>query len=124
MKHWPSQLFPVIVLAVLAGLSFWLQSTVDRGESKNDGKFRHDPDATAENFTVRRFGPNGQVKYRLIAPFMKHFADDDSSELDLPTLVAYRPDAPPVTISGRHARVTSKGDVVYLWENVVVNRAA
>ena len=54
MKHWPSQLFPVIVLLILAGLSFWLQSTVDRGETKNDGKFRHDPDATAENFTVRR----------------------------------------------------------------------
>jgi lipopolysaccharide export system protein LptC len=124
MKNWPSHLFPVILLGLLAGLSFWLQKTVDRDEAPKNKVLRHDADATVENMSARRFDENGQVKYRLVAPFMKHFADDDSSELDSPTLVAYRPDAPPVTISGRHARVTSKGDVVYLWENVVVNRAA
>ena len=97
MKHWPSQLFPVIVLLILAGLSFWLQSTVDRGETKNDGKFRHDPDATAENFTVRRFGENGQVKYRLTAPYLVHYPDDDTSEVKSPTLISYRPDGAAVS---------------------------
>lgn len=124
MKHWPSQLFPVIVLALLAGLSFWLQSTVDRGETKNDGKFRHDPDATAENFTVRRFDQNGQLKYRLTAPYLVHYPDDDTSELNSPVLVSYRPDGPQVTVAGDHAKVTAKGETIFLWENVSVTRAA
>lgn len=124
MKHWPSQLFPVIVLLILAGLSFWLQSTVDRGETKNDGKFRHDPDATAENFTVRRFGENGQVKYRLTAPYLVHYPDDDTSEVKSPTLISYRPDGAAVTVTGDQAKVTAKGETIFLWDNVSVTRAA
>lgn len=124
MKNWPSHLFPLILLGLLAGLSFWLQKTVDRDDTPQSKALRHDPDATVENLSVRRFDENGRVKYRLIAPFMMHFADDDSSELQSPTLVTYRPDAPPVIISGRHARITAKGEVIYLWDDVVVNRAA
>lgn len=124
MKHWPSQLFPVMVLLILAGLSFWLQSTVDRGESKNDGKFRHDPDAIAENFTVRRFDQNGQVKYRLTAPYLVHFPDDDTSEVKSPVLTSYRPDSAPVVVTGDNAKVTAKGETIYLWDNVSVTRAA
>jgi lipopolysaccharide export system protein LptC len=124
MKHWPSQLFPVIVLAILAGLSFWLQSTVDRGETHHDGKFRHDPDATAENFTVRRFGPNGQVKYRLTAPSLVHYPDDDTSELKSPILTSYRDEGSQVVVTGDHAKVTAKGETIYLWDNVSVTRAA
>ena len=99
MKHWPSHLFPLILLGLLAALSFWLQKTVDRDETPKTKVVRHDADATVENMSARRFDENGQVKYRLVAPFMQHFADDDSSELDLPTLVTYRPDAPPVTMN-------------------------
>lgn len=124
MKNWSSHLFPVILLGLLAGLSFWLQRTVDRDEVPKTKVVRHDPDAIVENISARRFDENGQVKYRLIAPYMMHFGDDDSSELQSPTLVNYRPGAPPVTITGRHARITAKGEVIYLWDDVVVNRGA
>lgn len=124
MKNWPSHLFPVVLLGVLTALSFWLQKVVDRGEAPPAKIVRHDPDTVVENFTARRFDENGKVKYRLIAPYMMHFQDDDSSELKSPTLITYRPDAAPVTVSGRNARIASKGEVVYLWENVVVTREA
>jgi lipopolysaccharide export system protein LptC len=124
MKHWPGHLFPVILLGVLAALSFWLQTIVERGETPPAKIVRHEADTVVENFSARRLDENGQVKYRLIAPYMMHFADDDSSELKSPTLVAYRPDAPPVTVSGRNAKVSSKGEVVYLWDSVVVTREA
>ncbi|NTV69312.1 MAG: LPS export ABC transporter periplasmic protein LptC [Azonexaceae bacterium] len=124
MKHWPSQLFPVIVLLILAGLSFWLQSTVDRGDSNHDGKFRHDPDAMAENFTVRRFDQNGQIKYRLTAPYLVHYPDDDTSELKSPTLTSYRAEGSQVVVTGDHAKVTAKGETIFLWDNVSVTRAA
>ncbi len=48
MKHWPSQVFPLAMLALLAGLSLLLQRAVQFDEVRNDGKLRHDPDAMAE----------------------------------------------------------------------------
>ncbi len=124
MKYWPSQFFPIIVLALLAGLTFWLQSTVDQGEMKTDGKLRHDPDAIAENLVVRRFDELGQVKYRLTTPYLVHFPDDDTSELRTPILTSYRQDRSPVTLSANHAKVTAKGEVAYLWDNVQFIRPA
>jgi lipopolysaccharide export system protein LptC len=124
MKHWHSQLFPIILVALLAGLSFWLQSAVNDDEPRRDGSQRHDPDAIVDNFTVRRFDANGQVKYRLTAPYLEHFPDDDSSELRAPTLLSYRPDAPPTTFSARHAKISAKGETVFLWDQVSISRAA
>lgn len=124
MKHWPSQLFPAILLALLAGLSFWLQKAVEMETPKHDGKLRHDPDAIAENFVARRFDDQGRVKYRLTAPSLVHYPDDDTSLLVSPILTSLRPGAPPVTVMAKNAKVTAKGETVYLWEDVSVTRAA
>ncbi len=123
MKHWPSQLFPIILLGLLAGLTFWLQNAIDIGDSRHDGKLRHDPDAIAENFVVRRFDQAGQVKYHLTAPYLEHFPDDDTSEVKSPVLVSFRANQPPITVTANHAKVTSKGEVAYLWEDVRLSRA-
>jgi lipopolysaccharide export system protein LptC len=124
MKHWPSQLFPIILLAMLAALTFWLQKVVDDETPKSTGTLQHEPDAIAENFTVRRLDENGQVKYRLTAPYLEHFPDDDSSLIKSPTLISYRPNAAPLTLAADNAKVSSKGETVYLWDKVSVTRAA
>lgn len=124
MRFGSSQLFVIVLLALLAGLSFWLQRAVTPVEVVRDGKLRHDPDAIAENFLVRQFDEKGRVKYRLTAPYMMHFPDDDSSELKSPTLIHYRPNAPQLTLTGKNAKVTSKGQTVFLWDDVKVVRAA
>lgn len=124
MKHWPSQLFPVILLTLLAALSFALQNAVDHDHAPHDGKVRHDRDAIAENFSISRFDEHGQMKYRLIAPYMEHYPDDDSSLINSPTLVTYRANAEPMFLSSRHAKITSKGETTFLWGDVVANREA
>lgn len=124
MKHWSGHIFPILLLAVLAGLTYWLQGVVDGTTLRNTGKLRHDPDAVAENFTVRQFDETGQVKYRLSGPYLIHYPDDESSELQSPTLISFRPASPPITITANHARATAKGEVVYLWDDVRVVRAA
>jgi lipopolysaccharide export system protein LptC len=124
MRFGSSQLFVIVLLALLAGLSFWLQRAVTPVEVVRDGKLRHDPDAIAENFLVRQFDEKGRVKYRLTAPYMMHFPDDDSSELKSPTLIHYRPNAPQLTLTGKNAKVTSKGKTVFLWDDVRAVRAA
>jgi lipopolysaccharide export system protein LptC len=98
MRYGASQLFTIVLLALLAGLSFLLQRAVAPGEIRRDGKFRHEPDAIAENLMVRQFDEEGRVKYRLTAPHMNHFPDDDSSELKISG-----PCPLPSRCTGRHA---------------------
>ena len=124
MKLPVNQLFAFVLLFVLAGLSFWLERAVAPEEVRRDGHLRHDPDAIAENFMVRQFDEVGRIKYRLTAPRLVHYPDDDTSELQNPVLVHYRPEAPLLTLSGEKALVTSKGEVVFLWDDVKVVRAA
>jgi lipopolysaccharide export system protein LptC len=122
MKHWPSQIFPIAVLSLLAGLSFLLQSAVDRGDPVSNGKERHDPDAITENFSIIRFDEAGKIKYRLIAPYMEHFPDDDSSLINNPTFISYRQDAPPTLLASRHGKASAGAEVVFLWEDVIAHR--
>ena len=124
MKNWSGQVFIVGLLALLAGLTFWLDQNQSVAEARADSNLRHDPDAMADNFVMRRFDETGVVKYRLSAPHMKHFPDDDSSVLTNPTLITYRPDAPPVTILAKNAISTSKGTTVFMWDDVSITRAA
>jgi lipopolysaccharide export system protein LptC len=124
MKDWQSQLFPIILLALLAGLTFWLEQSISFTPPNNDGKQRHDPDAIAEFFSILRYDDNGVLRYRLVAPRMAHFPDDNTAIIDNPTLVNYRVDAPPVTVSSQFAKIASEADVVFLWDNVSVHRAA
>jgi lipopolysaccharide export system protein LptC len=124
MKSWPGQLFPLILLGLLAGLSFWLQTAVDREDLPREVKTRHELDATAENFSILRLDEKGLLKYRLIAPYMEHFPDDNSSLITYPTLVNYRPEAEPVVLSSNHAKVSGEGDVIYLWDGVIAQRGA
>ena len=124
MKRWTSQLFPLILLSLLAGLSFWLEQAVQLPEPRRDGKERHDADAVVENFTVRRFTEDGQIKYRLDSPHMVHFGDDESSLMRYPKLVYFRPDAPTMTLTGHNAFTTKGGEVAFFWEQVEARRAA
>ena len=124
MRFGSSQLFVIVLLALLAGLSFWLQKTIAQPDVAHDGKLRHDPDAMAENFQVRKFDEHGLVRYRLTAPYLEHFPDDDTSELKSPTLIHYRPNAASLTLTSKNAKVTSQGQTVYLWDDVKAVRAA
>lgn len=124
MKHWSGQIFPIVLLTLLAALSFWLERAVDLPEGKRDGNTRHDPDSFVENFEVRRFDTNGVLQYRLTSPRMFHYGDDDSSLLKDPRLVQSRPGSPDMALTGKQAYVSSKGETVYFWEDVVATRAA
>jgi lipopolysaccharide export system protein LptC len=68
MKHWPSQLFPIVMLALLAGLTFWLQSRLPPTMPIHDGKLRHDPGRHRRKLRGRRSMKMVSVKYRLTAP--------------------------------------------------------
>lgn len=124
MKHWSSQIFPIVLLAVLAAMSFWLQKAVEPESARPDGKLRHDPDAFAEHATLRGYDSEGNLKYRLSAPSLVHYPDDDSADVKAPVLISYRPGGPSITVSADNGKVTSRAETVFLWDHVVVLREA
>lgn len=124
MRPGAASLFPLLVLGILAGLSFWLEQATEVPLLPNDGKTRHDPDTLVDQLVVHRHGPDGRLKYRLIAEHMRHYPDDESSLVLQPHLTSYRPGAPDVQLTGRQAIVTQQGQHVLIQEDVVVTRAA
>lgn len=123
--RWQSQqVFPIVLLGLLAALSFWLARSVEMPDPRLDGKLRHDPDAFVENFQVRRLDAEGDLQYRLTAPRMEHFPDDDSSLLTQPKLEYFREEAPNLVLSGDNGYVASKGETVFFWGDVKATRAA
>ncbi len=124
MSQRSGQIFPLVLIGFLAALSFWLERVVDLPDARRDGKLRHDPDAIVEDFSLRQFNEEGQLHSRLKAPYMLHYPDDDSSIVQKPLFTYFRPELPEINITARQARITEKGDKVYLWGDVVAHRAA
>ena len=124
MKHWGSALFPLSLLLVLTLLTFWLRYDTELGEPNRDGKNRHDPDYILSDIVLRKLDENGQLKYTLRAVDVRHYPDDDTTDLVSPNLVHQnRKDGkPPVTISADHGRLSNDNDRVDLAGNVRIYR--
>ena len=124
MKQWGSAIFPLSILFVLGLLTFWLRYASEIAEPKRDGKHRHDPDYIVGDATLRKIDVNGALKYTLKAKDIRHYPDDDSTDLRLPILIHQNPKKPSITMTADDAHMSSKGDQVDLTGNVRIHRAA
>lgn len=113
-------LFPLLIIGLLAGMSYWLELASRAPLGKNDGKSRHDPDYIVEKFEVRRFDPQGNLQHTVVADLMRHYPDDDTTVVLAPRLTYHRD--PPTQIAAREAHVSSKGEHVELIDDVRVTR--
>jgi len=118
-----SQFFPLLLLAVLASLTFWLDQAVQQGPT-GSGSERHDPDYIVDNIVVRRMDANGDVKHTLYAERMTHYPDDDTTHLVAPRFVSNASSRAPMSITSRTARVSSGGEHIHFETDVRATRAA
>ncbi|MBX9811784.1 MAG: LPS export ABC transporter periplasmic protein LptC [Burkholderiales bacterium] len=115
--------FPLLLLAILAALTFWLDRAVQPPAGKRDGSTRHDPDYIVEKLSALRMAPDGGIKHTLFAEKMIHYPDDDSTYLQSPKFVSYASGKTPMTITAREALVSKNGENVYFQNDVRVTRA-
>ncbi|MDR1647951.1 MAG: LPS export ABC transporter periplasmic protein LptC [Zoogloeaceae bacterium] len=120
----PSFWFPFLVLSLLTGLSFWLQRATEVPLEHAPAQPGHTPDTLIDNFVLYRHDEAGLLRFRLSSPHMKHYPDDDSSVVEQPTLVQFRPNGPAATLTGEIARVTEKGAHILVERKVRVVRDA
>lgn len=122
MKTWSTAIFPIATLSVLAGLSFWLLHATDLKEEKTDGKNRHDPDYIITKMQQNKLDKTGKLQYTLTAGEVRHYPDDDSTDITVPNLVYLSPAKPKLTISAQSAQVSSEGETVFLRDDVRIKR--
>jgi lipopolysaccharide export system protein LptC len=118
------RLFPVLLLAVLAAMTYWLDQAMQSLPAKPaDKRLLHHPDFTVEKLLATRMDVNGRIRDTLQAVKMVHYPDDDSTELEQPRFVSLARGAP-LTITSQKARVSSNAGNVYFHGDVRADRAA
>ena len=117
-------LFPLIVLTLLALISFWIESTVKAPLHKSKASLRHDPDYYLENFVTTKTDVNGNIKTMLAATSMHHYPDDDSTFLTRPRFTQFTENKPSTQIEAQKGQISSTGEQVEFNNKVVVYKQA
>ena len=116
-------LFPLVLLAVLAAVTFWLDRVIRPPENPGASAVRHDPDYIVDGLSAVRMDEQGRVKHTLRAQKMTHFPENDVTVLVQPRFVTYGEGRAPVTVTSRDAHMSGNGDNVYFENDVRVVRA-
>lgn len=119
-----SIVFPLIVLGVLALITFWIEQTVNLPTQKVDGSGRHDVDYFVENFVTTQTDVHGNLRNMLAAVEMRHYPDDDTTELIRPRYTQYGENKPYTQIEAQKGFVSANGEEVEFKGNVVIVRQA
>lgn len=105
-------------LLLLAVGSWWLTRAVTPPAPVFDGKARHDPDYTIQDFTATVMNEQGRRRYTLSATLLIHYGDDGSSDLTQPYLIQYREGLAPVYTRADRGRIPKDGQEIIMSGNV------
>ena len=112
----------IVLLASLAGVSYWYSQTT-RLKKISSPVSREGPDFVVNGVTLTQFDETGRATNRLHAAELMHFAADDHAELAQPRLISLRPNQPQLEARAKSANVEAGGERVLLSGDVVVTRA-
>jgi lipopolysaccharide export system protein LptC len=108
----------------LLGATYWLNLQVQPQAAKPDSSKRHDPDAIIENFSATKLNEQGVPSFIMVAKKMLHYPDDDSTTLEAPRITMLSAEHPAIHASAKSGMVSSKGDEIFLHDDVEVLRDA
>lgn len=118
MNDRAASLFPLLMLLLLAALTFWLNRVI-QGDNPRSPQ-RHDPDYWVERFEVRRFDPEGKLQHTVVAQKLLHYPDDDTTVVTAPHITYHQKQRS--EIFARMAYVGRDGKEVDLVDEVRVIR--
>lgn len=124
MRAWTGASFPLAILISLSVLTLWLRQAVELPEMRSVNKGRHDPDTVIEGLQAAQLDAEGRPLYRLEAARLVHYPDDDTTEISAPRLRYTPAEEAPVTLVAKRGKLLGKGDVIELYDDVRVERAA
>ncbi len=114
-----------LLLVCAAALSWWL---LQRAETlppapPQQAQATRGIDYYITGMDVTRMTKAGVPAHRLRTPQLRHFTDDETSELEQPHLTVFQADAPPWEVDAERAWVSADGSLVLLQGEVLIERA-
>ncbi len=114
---------PLLPLLLLLAATWWLSQQV-QPLPQVQSQLRHDVDYVVDNFSAITLNLEGQPRFTLAAEKLWHYPDDDTTHLQMPHITSLYPDRPPTLTTALTGKISSKGDDVYLYDEVRVLRPA
>jgi lipopolysaccharide export system protein LptC len=111
------------LLVAIALLAWWYSAT-RTPESAVATDTQRRPDFVVENLTGVTMGMNGRPARLLATPLLRHYPDDQSSEMETPVMTVFSEDAPPWIISSERGWISADGDELLLQGAVRAERAS
>jgi lipopolysaccharide export system protein LptC len=115
---------PLVLIAILAGLTYWLDQIAHPEMRAASPSGRNDPDYIVDGLSAISMNKTGAASYALSAARMLHYPEDDSTLMTHPRFVSYVSAKAPLTITANQAVVSANGENVYFQDDVHVTRAA
>lgn len=116
---------PVMLMAVLAMLSYWLVRTAPSApDPVAETAPSHVPDYQMFDFTVRVFDDQGRLKSELAGREGRHFPDTDTVEIDAVRMRTFNAEGRITTARARRGLTNADGSEVQLMGQAVVVREA
>jgi lipopolysaccharide export system protein LptC len=112
-------LFPTLILALLAGLTFWLERATEAPPAPVD-RVAHEVDYFVTGLRYRHYGDSGDLRQTLNASRLEHFRDDETTAVMTPqviysaegTIIASA-DAGTIDHDGSHVRLLDNVRVIH-----------
>ncbi len=114
---------PLLPLLLLLLGTYWLNQQV-QPLPQTQSQQRHDVDFVIDNLSAITLNIQGRPRFTLAAERMWHYPDDDTTHLQMPQLASLYSSRPPVLTSAQTGMISSKGDEVFLFDEVRVVRPA
>jgi lipopolysaccharide export system protein LptC len=121
MKRFSTTLFPLVVVALLAALTFWLERAANPEDPARKAQKRHDPDFIVGKISIRHFDGTGELRQVLLSHTMTHYPDDDSTLIAKPDLTYYTGQRTTHLVSNT-AQVSKDNKQVYLSGDVLLTK--
>lgn len=114
----------LIVVLVIATLTYQLSTSVDETIETADPNLRHDPDYFISEFKATMYDPTGKANYRLTAEHLEHFPDNDTVEVKMLKLEYIDPSQQLWRVTAEHAIGYENSEILDMSTNVRIVREA
>ena len=115
---------PVLLLAGLAALTYWLDAQVQAPAQRADASKRHAADIFIDNFRAESYDVDGRLREAIGARRAQHYADDGTMDFVAPTITLTDPEQPRIVVTADTGSLSSDRDRVNLRGNVHATREA
>lgn len=112
---------PLLPLLGLLYASYWLSLQVQPMPSHHK-EVRHEVDFSIERVSSTALDETGRPRSVFSSAKMWHYADDDTTHLQLPHFVSVRTGQPPVRITAKLGTLSKNSDDLFMHDEVVITR--